>query len=49
MDISELPNMEKWLARCLAREGVAKGRALHADLRRERGSADVEKHMFSKD
>lgn len=48
VDISELPNMEKWLARCQAREGVAKGRALHADLRRDRGSAEIQKHMFNK-
>ena len=46
IDISVLPNMEKWLARCLERDGFAKGRALHADLRRERGSADLQKHMF---
>ena len=32
-DISKLPHMERWLARCFERSGVKAGRALKAELR----------------
>ena len=32
-DIAKFPNMEAWLDRCAAREAVAKGRAVAAELR----------------
>ena len=45
-DIADFPNMEKWLARCEAREGVAKGRAVAAEKRSSISTKEAQKILF---
>ena len=44
--IEEFPNMAKWLERCEARDGVAKGRAVAAELRSDATSKEAQKNLF---
>lgn len=45
-DIEEFPNMEKWLARCGARQGVIAGRALAAEMRNDNSGKQAQKNLF---
>ena len=45
-DITNFPNMEKWLQRCEARKGVAKGRAVAAEKRSNISNKDAQKILF---
>ena len=45
-DIANFPNMAKWLERCEAREGVAKGRAVAAELRSNNTGKEAQKNLF---
>ena len=45
-DIAKFPNMAKWLERCEAREGVAKGRAVAAELRSSNSGKEAQKNLF---
>jgi GST-like protein len=48
-DISDLPHLQRWLDQCYARPGVAKGHALHLDLRTTRTTAEARNNMFGRD
>lgn len=45
-DITNFPNMQKWLARCEARDGVTKGRALAAEKRSDNSGKQAQKNLF---
>lgn len=45
-DITEFPNMERWLKTCYGRPAVARGHALHLDLRTTKSTTETRKHMF---
>ncbi|MBV1864752.1 MAG: glutathione S-transferase N-terminal domain-containing protein [Rhodobacteraceae bacterium] len=45
-DISNFPNMEKWLARCKARPALFKGREVAADSRQAPTSKEAIKNLF---
>ncbi len=47
-DIAKFPNMEKWLARCAARDGVAKGRDLASELRSNVSSKEAQEILFKR-
>ncbi len=47
-DITDFPKMDAWLARCAARPGVARGRALAAELRGNfKGNREAQKALFT--
>ncbi len=45
-DIANFLHMEKWLARCEARENVTKGRAVAADKRSNNSGKEAQKNLF---
>ncbi len=45
-DIANFPNMEKWLKRCEAREGVSKGRAVAEEMRSNNSGKEAQKNLF---
>jgi GST-like protein len=45
-DITNFPNMESWLERCEAREGVSKGRAVAAEMRSNNSGKEAQKNLF---
>ncbi|MCP5075882.1 MAG: glutathione S-transferase family protein [Rhodobacteraceae bacterium] len=47
-DITQVPHMEKWLARCANRPGVAKGRAVAAELRNDNSSKQAQRNLFKR-
>ncbi len=45
-DIANFPNMAKWLARCEARDGVTKGRAVAAEKRADNTNKKAQENLF---
>jgi GST-like protein len=45
-DMANFPNMEKWLARCTARDGIQKGRAVAAEKRSDNSGKEAQKNLF---
>ncbi|GHA55073.1 thiol:disulfide oxidoreductase [Amylibacter ulvae] len=47
-DLTQFPNMAAWIDRCVARDGVARGRALAAEKRKTLGDKSAQKNLFRK-